>query len=203
MLLEHQGKRPRIHETAYVAPTATVCGDVTIGPGSRVLFGAVLVAEGGPVAIGSHVIVMEQAVIRGTRRHPARIGDHVLVGPHAYLSGCEVEDSVFLASGTRLFNGARIGARSTVRINGVVYIETALPPDTVVPIGWVAVGDPARILPPEDHEQEPLNFPLTVFGLDRAPAGQTNMPEITRRYAEALGRHRGDHVLGHHVSPDL
>lgn len=203
MLIEHQGKRPRIHETAYVAPTATVCGDVTIGPGSRVLFGAVLVAEGGPVAIGSHVIVMEQAVIRGTKRHPVRIGDHVLVGPHAYLSGCEIEDSVFLASGTRLFNGARIGARSTVRINGVVHIETALPPDAVVPIGWVAAGDPARILPPTEHEQGPLNFPLTVFGLDRAPAGQTNMPEITRRYAKALGRHRDDHVLGHHLSADL
>ena len=45
MLLEHQGKRPHIHETAYIAPTATVCGDVTIGAESRVLFGAVLVAN--------------------------------------------------------------------------------------------------------------------------------------------------------------
>jgi len=208
MLLEHQGKRPRIHESAYVAPTATICGDVAIGPETRVLFGAVLTAEGGPVVVGSRCIVMEQAVIRGTKRHPVRIGDHVLVGPHAYLTGCEVEDCVFLASGVRLFNGARVGARSTVRINGVVHIKTALPPDTVVPIGWVAVGDPARILPPKDHEaiwavQEPLNFPLTVFGLDRAPAGQTNMPEITRRYGKALGRHRGDHVLGHHLSPEL
>jgi len=51
MLLEHQGKRPHIHETAYIAPTATVCGDVTIGAESRVLFGAVLVAEGGSVII--------------------------------------------------------------------------------------------------------------------------------------------------------
>jgi hypothetical protein len=48
MLLEHQGKRPRIYEAAYFAPTATLCGDVTIGVESRVLFGAVLVAEGGP-----------------------------------------------------------------------------------------------------------------------------------------------------------
>ena len=101
MLLEHQGKRPRIDATAYIAPTATVCDDVTIGAESRVLFGAVHVAEGGPVTIGRCCIVMEQAVVRGTARHPVRLGDHVLVGPHAHLSGCVVEDSVFVATGTR------------------------------------------------------------------------------------------------------
>jgi carbonic anhydrase/acetyltransferase-like protein (isoleucine patch superfamily) len=208
MLLEHEGKRPRLHESAYVAPTATVCGDVTVGPESRVLFGAILAAEGGPVVIGSHCIIMETAIIRGTRRHPVTLGDHVLVGPRAYLSGCTVEDSVFLAAGTTIFNGARIGTRAEVRINGVVHIKTVLPPDAVVPIGWVAVGDPAEILPPEGHEriwaiQEPLDFPRTVFGLERAPAGESVMPELTRRYARALSAHRADHVLERHASPDL
>jgi carbonic anhydrase/acetyltransferase-like protein (isoleucine patch superfamily) len=208
MLLEHEGKRPRIHETAYVAPTATLCGDVTIGPESRILFGAVLTAEGGPVTIGSHVIVMEQVVIRGTRRHPVRVGDHVLIGPRAYLSGCAVEDRVFIATNTSIFNGAHLGTRSEVRINGVVHVNSAVPAGATVPIGWIAVGDPAEILPPQEHEriwavQQRLNFPQTVFGLERAPAGQSIMPEITRRYGKALGRHRGDHVLGHHVSPEL
>lgn len=200
MLLEHLGKRPRIHETAYVAPTATICGDVTVGENSRVLFGAVLVAQGGPVVVGSLCIVMENAVIRGTGQHPTHLGDHVLVGPRAYLSGCTVEDNVFLATGTTVFNGARLGKRTEVRINGVVHLRTVLPPDSVVPIGWVAVGDPAQVLPPEDHEriwsiQEPLDFPGTVFGLDRAPAGETIMPELTRRYARALDRHRADRIL--------
>jgi hypothetical protein len=66
----------------------------------------------------------------------------------------------------------------------------------VVPIGWVAVGDPADILPPGDHRriwelQEPLDFPGTVFGVERGPA-ETMMPELTRRYAVALGAHRED-----------
>ncbi len=200
MLLEHQGKRPRIHESVYVAPTATICGDVTIGEDSRVLFGAVITAEGGPVRIGARCIVMENAVIRGTPRHPTRLGDHVLVGPRAYLTGCTAEDDVFLATGVAIFNGARIGVRAEVRINGVVHLNTALPPDTTVPIGWVAVGDPAEILPPGEHEriwaiQEPLDFPRTVFGLERAPAGETIMPEMTRRYARALARHREDRIL--------
>src|SRR6266478_4864175 len=133
MLLEHEGRRPRIDDSAYVAPTAVVCGDVTIGPDCRVLFGAVLTAESGPVVLGSRCVVMEQAVLRGTAAHPLRLGSHVLVGPHAHLSGCEVEDNVFVATGASVFNGARLGTRSTVHINGVVHIKTVLTPDTIVP----------------------------------------------------------------------
>jgi len=208
MLLEHEGRRPRIDDSAYVAPTAVVCGDVTIGPDCRVLFGAVLTAESGPVVLGSRCIVMEQAVLRGTAAHPLRLASHVLVGPHAHLSGCTVDDDVFIATGASIFNGARIGARSVVRINGVVHIRTALLPDTVVPIGWVALGDPAQILPPTEHERisaglESLNFSRSVFGLDPAPAGQTNMPERTRRYARALGRYRSDRILDRHGSTDF
>ena len=87
MLLEHRGRRPRIHESAYVAPTAVICGDVTIGEDCQILFGAVLVAEGGPVVIGSNCIIMEYAVVRGTSSHPTHLGDHVLVGPHTHLTG--------------------------------------------------------------------------------------------------------------------
>ncbi len=208
MLLEHLGQRPRVHETAYIAPTATVCGDVTVGAECRVLFGAVLVAEGGPVTLGRHCIVMEQAVVRGTPRHPARLGDHVLVGPHAHLSGCTVDESVFVATGACVLNGARLGARAEVRINGVVHVNTVVAPGATVPIGWVALGDPAQILPPDEHEriwaiQRTLDIPRTVFGLERAPEGETIMPEVTRRYGRVLGAHRQDHPLGHQPSHDF
>ena len=148
MLIDHSGHRPRIHSSAYVAPTAVVSGDVIIGEHTRVLFGAVLTAEGGPIEVGSNCIVMENAVIRSSKRHPVRIGDHVLIGPRAYLSGCAVEDEAFLATGSTVFNGATIGQGSEVRINGVVHLSSTLAADSTVPIGWVAVGDPAEILPP-------------------------------------------------------
>jgi carbonic anhydrase/acetyltransferase-like protein (isoleucine patch superfamily) len=200
MLLEHREKRPRVDPTAYVAPTAVVCGDVTIGEHSRILFGAIITAEGGPVTIGSYCIVMENAVIRGTPRHPARLGNHILVGPHAHLTGCTVEDNVFLATGTTVFNGARIGGRAEVRINGVVHVQANLLPGAIVPIGWIAVGDPAQIVPPQEHDriwsaEGPATFPLTVFGLERAPARESIMPELTRRYARALGEHRQDRLV--------
>ncbi len=200
MLIEHEGCSPTVHPTAYVAPTATLSGDVRVGPGCRVLFGAVLTAEGGPVELGEGTIVMENAVLRGTRRDPLRLGRQVLVGPTSYLTGCQVEDEVFLATGCRVFNAARIGTRSEVRINGIVHLRTVLPADSMVPIGWVAVGDPLRILPPGDHEaiwaaQKDLDFPGYVFGLDRPAEGESLMPGISERFGRALGRHRDDRQL--------
>ncbi len=200
MRLEHQGKQPNIHESAYIAPNATICGNVTIGENSRVLFGAVLAAEGGPIEIGANCIIMENAVVRGTSRHPTRLGENILVGPRAYLTGCMVDDNAFLATGTTVFNGAKIGPRAEIRINGVVHLKTVIPADATVPIGWVAVGDPAEILPPNEHEkiwaiQKSLNFPHEVFGLERAPAGETLMPELTQRYSRFLARHRDDKIL--------
>jgi len=197
-LIEHAGHRPTVDPDAYVAPTATLCGDVRVGPDARILFGAVLTADGGPVEIGAGCIVMENAVLRGTRQDPLRLGRQVLVGPLAYLTGCSVGDDAFLATGCRVFNGARIGARAEVRINAVVHLRTVLAPDATVPIGWVAVGDPARLFPPGDHDgiwavQEPLDFPRYVFGVPRTG---NIMPEVSRRYGRALGRHRDDRLLG-------
>jgi len=200
VLVEHRGAAPQVHPAAYIAPTAVLCGDVHVGPHCRVLFGAVLSAEGGPVELGEHCIVMENAVLRGTPRDPLRMGSHVLTGPRAYLTGCTIEDDVFLATGTTVFNGARIGARSEVRINGVVHLRTQVPPDTTVPIGWIAVGDPAQLFPPHEHErfwtlQRELDFPGYVFGLRRAAEGESIMPELTRRYSRALGQHQGDRTI--------
>ena len=90
MLIEHLGERPQVDPTTYVAPTAVLCGNVIVGPRCRILFGAVLTAEGGSIEVGSQCIVMENAVIRCSKPYPTRIGDNVLVGPRAYLTGCTV-----------------------------------------------------------------------------------------------------------------
>ncbi|WP_434587368.1 gamma carbonic anhydrase family protein [Streptomyces sp. A5-4] len=164
------------------------------------LFGAVLTAEGGPVELGEGCSVMENAVLRATRRDPLTLGRQVLVGPTSYLTGCSVEDEVFLATGSRVFNGAHIGTRSEVRINAIVHLRTVLPADSLVPIGWVAVGNPARILPAQEHEaiwavQKELDFPGYVFGLDRPADGESLMPKISARFGRALGRHRDDRQI--------
>jgi carbonic anhydrase/acetyltransferase-like protein (isoleucine patch superfamily) len=200
MRIEHRGKRPSVDPSAWIAPNAVLSGEVAIGPNARVLYGAVLTSEGGPVTIGAHCIVMENAVIRGSARHPAKIGDHVLIGPGTYLTGCTVEDCAFIATGASIFNGAVIGARAEVRINATVHVNTHLAAGATVPIGWIAVGNPAEILSPDAHDriwaiQRTLDFPGTVFGLGREATGETIMPELTRRYAKALLAHRDDRIL--------
>ncbi len=198
MQLEHLGARPRIHPTAVVAPTAVISGDVTIGADCQILHGAVITSEGGAITLGENVIVMENALVRATATNPVHVGDHVLIGPMASVSGALIEDEVFLATGTRVFNGARIGARSEVRINAVVHLRTTLAPETTVPIGWVAVGEPAQLLSPDRHEeiwaaQRELDFPGYVFGLDRDTPDL--MVQLTERYGRSLARHAGDRQI--------
>lgn len=197
MLIRHRGIEPSVDPSAYVAPSATVVGDVRIAAGARILHGAVLTAEDGAVVIGEDTVVMENALIRGRRDHPAEIGSAVLIGPHAHVNGSTVEDEVFVATGASLFPGCVIGAGAEVRINGVVQVNTVVAPGGLVPIGWVAVGDPATILPPDRHDeiwaiQRELDFPGTVYGVGR----DVPMRELMRRQSDFYGAHRDDAPVG-------
>ncbi|MGQ3074380.1 MAG: gamma carbonic anhydrase family protein [Ferrovibrionaceae bacterium] len=198
MLIEHLGHRPQVDPAAWVAPDATLCGNVRLGPGSRVMHGARLIAEGGTITIGAHCIVMENAVLRAAARHPCSLGDNVLIGPNTHVVGATIEDGVFIATGAALFHGSHVGRGCEVRINGTVHLKTRLTPGTVVPIGWIACGDPAELFSPDRHDelwerQRPLNFPQTVYGLDRDTPEM--MKAITQGLSARLGSHRDDRIL--------
>jgi carbonic anhydrase/acetyltransferase-like protein (isoleucine patch superfamily) len=185
-----------VDPTAYVAPNAVLCGDVRVGARACVLFGAVLTAEDGHIEVGARCVIMEHAVLRGRAAHPVLLGDDVLVGPHAHLNGTTVGDGCFLATGCSLFPASRLGREAEVRINGVVHVNTVLEPGALVPIGWVAVGDPARIFPPGEHEeiwriQECLDFPGTVYGISRAASARERM----ERQAAWFAAHRHDRAI--------
>lgn len=196
--LPYQGKSPAIPTDTRIAPTAVVSGEVSIGHNCSIGFGTVLTAESGPIRIGDNCVVMDGAILRSIRGNPLCIGDNVLIGPRACLTGCTIEQNAFIATGAAIFNGAVVGARAEVRINGIVHIRTRLLADAVVPHGWIAVGDPAEILPPDAHEriweiQKKLDFPLYVFGVQRPAEGGTFMPDVMPRYARFLiRRHRQD-----------
>lgn len=192
-LITHRGHAPHVHPDAYIAPTAVLCGDVRIGAGARILFGAVITAEDGHVRIGRRCVVMENSLVRGRDTHPVQVGDDVLIGPHAHVNGAIVGDGCFLATGCSLFPGARLESGVEVRINAVVHANTTVPAGTTVPIAWVAVGDPAQILPPARHDdiwaiQQHLDFPGTVYGATR----QTPQAELMTRQSEWYGHHRDD-----------
>ncbi len=196
MLIEHRGQRPVVPASAYVAPTAVLCGAVVLGERARILHGAVLTAENGEVRTGSDVVVMEHALVRGRAGHPAVLGDAVLIGPHAHVNGATVADEVFVATGAALFPGSVAGAGAELRINSVLHVNSRLAPGTVLPIGWIAAGDPARLFSPDRHEelwevQRAMDFPGTVYGVPRG----TPMREIMARQAEYYGSHLDDRIL--------
>ena len=200
MLIKHNDKTPSFDPSTYIAPNAMLCGNVKIGKNCRIMFGAQIIAENSPIIIGDNCIILENAVIRGCNDFPVTIGNNCLVGPHAHLAGCTIEDEVFVATGASVFHGAVLKKGSEVRINGIVHLMSTLPENATVPIGWIAVGDPIKIISPDKDDeiwpiQKPLNFPKTVYGIDRPQTGETNnMPAICKSMSDRLGSFLQDDV---------
>lgn len=135
--------------------------------------------------------------MRSNTKHSTTIGNYALIGPNAHVVGCTIEDEVFIATGAAIFHSAHLGKGSEIRINAIVHLKSYLEPCSTVPIGWIAVGNPAKLFSPDQHDeiskiQEPLNFPLTVYGYDRPEA---TMRKITQRLAKNLGSHIGDQII--------
>jgi len=203
MTIRHLGGSPWVHPDAYVAPTAVLSGQVSIGAGSCIMHGAVLAAEGGPVQIGAGCVIMENAVLRGTVPHPLLLGDRVLAGPHTQLTGCTIAGEVFLAGGAIVLPGAHLGRAATVAAGAVVHVGAIVAPRARIPAGWVAVGDPARIYPP--GETEPIaaglaeagwSFLHYVLGADDAGGRHGQLQAALARYTAAMARHhRQDQII--------
>ncbi len=123
MILSSGGKKPKIHSTAYVAPTATISGDVTIGAGSAILHGAIVTAEGAPVSIGSNCIVMEHAVVKASGgnalQFPVKVGDACMIGPGALVLGATLQKGCAVGSGARIYNGVTVQSNARVPANAV------------------------------------------------------------------------------------
>ena len=192
-------KKPTIHKSAYVAPNATVSGDVTIEEGCAVLFGAVLVAEGAPMNIGANTVVMENAVIKSSggaaMQFPVSIGESCLIGPGAFLSGCTIEPGCFVAAGSKVFNNAHLEEKVSIAIGAIVQIGTRVPAQTRVPMQHIAFGNPAEILPPGDAPRvhERLNFSTDVFNVEKGPDAGA---QIAEQYSKFLRKaHAGERTL--------
>ena len=163
-MTRHPDTAPSVQPEAYVAPTAVLSGQVSVGAGTCIMHGAVLAAEGGPVRIGAGCVIMENAVLRGTARHPLLMGDRVLVGPHAQLTGAAVADEVFIAVGAMVLNGAHLGRAATVAAGAVVHLGAIVAPQARIPVGWVAPGDSARVYPPGQAGAIERGWPRPVGG---------------------------------------
>lgn len=202
MIVSSGTKKPKIHSSAYVAPTATVSGDVTIGADCAVLHGAVIVSEGAPLTIGKETVIMENAVLKASGgsalQFPLAVGDRCIVGPQAYVVGATVGNGCFVASGGKVFNGAVLEDGSGVALGGIVHVKSRLAKGASVPMQHVAFGNPATIYPPEKAPElhAKIQFYEDVFNLE---AGSDVRARAAQAYAKFLRKtHAQDKVLDEH-----
>ncbi|MUN62533.1 gamma carbonic anhydrase family protein [Kocuria sediminis] len=139
LVLPHAGRTPRIAASAFVAPTATVVGDVELGADSGVFYGAVVRGDRSPVRIGAGSNLQDNVVVHSDPDHPCTIGAGVSVGHGAVVHGCTVEDEVLVGMNATVLNGAVIGSGSLVAAGAVVLEGTVVPPGSLV------AGVPAKV----------------------------------------------------------
>ena len=132
-------KTPQIHPSAFIAPSATVMGDVTVGADSSVFFCAVARSEFVPIVIGQRTNIQDNCVLHADPGLPMTIGDGVTVGHGAILHSCTVGDNSLIGMGAIVLNGAAIGQ------NCIVAAGALVPQGMVVPDGSLVMGSPAKV----------------------------------------------------------
>ncbi len=131
---------PVIHSSAFVAPTAVVIGDVTLGENASVWYNAVLRGDMAPITVGANSNIQDGTIVHVDEGIPCHIGARVGVGHRAILHGCMVEDDCLIGMGSILLNRVHIGTGSVVAAGAV------LPEGMEVPQGSLVMGVPGRVV---------------------------------------------------------
>lgn len=135
------GRSPRLGPDVYISDTAAVVGDVTLGDGASIWFGASLRGDVHWIEVGAGSNVQDNATVHVSRgTHPCRIGEHVTIGHNAVVHGCTIEDGVLIGMGAVVLDGAVIGRGSLVGAGALVTGHTIVPPGSLV------IGSPARVV---------------------------------------------------------
>lgn len=150
-LARHLGKTPDIARAQWVAPNATVVGDVSLGAQSSVFYGAVLRGDIARIIVGDGSNIQDNAVVHLADDLDAVIGAWCTIGHAAIVHACTIEDECLIGMGATVLDGARIGARSIVGAGAVVTQRMIVPPGSMV------LGTPAKVVRPlSEAEQRAL-----------------------------------------------
>lgn len=139
-LSKHLDQTPRIDPTAYVAPSAVVLGDVTLGPKSSVWPTCVLRGDINSIEIGEGSNVQDGTIVHLADDYGVKIGKYVTIGHKAMIHACMIEDECLIGMSATVLDGAVIGARSVVGAGAVVTKGMVVPPGSMV------LGMPAKVV---------------------------------------------------------
>lgn len=139
LILPFNGKSPRIHRSAYIAPNTTIIGDVEIGPDSSVFYGSVLRGDVGTIRIGARTNIQDNCVLHVERNCPTILEDDVTVGHMALVHASHVEKGTLVGMKSALLSRSRIGTGSLIGAGAVVLEEQQIPAKSL------AAGVPAKV----------------------------------------------------------
>jgi len=139
LLVTIQGNAPQCHAESWVAPNASLIGNVYLAERASVWYSATLRAEFEPIEIGIGSNIQDGVTVHVDPGFPAKIGAGVTVGHNAVLHGCTVEDDVLIGMGAIVLNGAVVGAGSLIAAGAVV------PQGAVIPPGSLVAGVPGKV----------------------------------------------------------
>ncbi len=140
MILDFQSISPKIHESVFIAETATVIGDVEIGEDSSVWFGSVIRGDVNYIRIGARTNIQDMTMIHvSSKTHSTVLEDEITVGHRVTLHGCHVESRCLIGIGTIVMDGVRVGNNSLVGAGSLLTPGTQIPPRSLV------LGAPAKV----------------------------------------------------------
>ncbi|HET7195814.1 MAG TPA: gamma carbonic anhydrase family protein [Nocardioides sp.] len=166
-LYEFEGKRPTVHPEAFVAPTATLIGDVTVEKGASVWYGAVLRADICTIVIREDANVQDNSVLHAGPDQILDVGPGATVAHTCVVHGAVIGERALVGNGSTVLDGATIGAGSMVAAGALVT------PQTEIPDGVLAAGAPAKV-------RGPIEGTPAAFWVETNPS----------YYAELAQRHR-------------
>ena len=133
-------KSPKLGKKVFIAKTATVIGDVTLGAHVSVWYGAVLRGDINFIRVGHHTNIQDNAVLHLADDFPCVLGNWVTVGHGAIVHACKISDEVLVGLGAVILDGAEIGKQSIIGANALVTGGTKIPPGSLV------LGSPAKVV---------------------------------------------------------
>src|SRR5262249_24942707 len=128
LIIPIRGRAPVLHAESWVAPNASIIGQVTLAARASVWYGATLRAEAEPIEIGFGTNIQDGVTIHVDSEFPVSVGAGVSVGHNAVLHGCEVEDDALIGMGAVILNGARIGKGALIAACALVPQGIVVPP---------------------------------------------------------------------------
>ena len=141
-ILSYNGKSPKIGNGVFIAPTASIIGDVELADGVSVWFGAVLRGDEAGIRIGAHTSVQDNAVIHVYEGHDTVIEERVTIGHGAILEACRVKSGALIGMNAVVLNEAVVGRNALVAAGSVVLEGQDIPD------GVLAAGAPAKVKRP-------------------------------------------------------